>query len=223
MKTTTLLLFLLCLALAGHAQTKTIDLFPAQILHNGACALEVSGKPQIVPSPYGEALHFNGINDQLLLGILPLKSVPEFTVEMLFKPDSTDQFEQRMLHIGEDRGDRMLLELRAVNGNWYFDGYAASGTNKKALIDENKLHSLGQWYHVAFVVSPGSLSTFVNGKQELHEEFPFRPIESGKTSIGARLDKRSWFCGSIYQIRITPKAVPINEWINSETKPNKIK
>lgn len=211
MKTTTLLLILMILALAGHCQT--VDLFPAQILGNDACALEVSGKPQTIQSPYGEALHFNGINDQLLLGILPLKSVPEFTVEMLFKPDSTDQFEQRMLHIGEDRGDRMLLELRALNGNWYFDGYAASGTNKKALIDENKLHPLGQWYHVAFVVTPGSLTTFVNGKQELHEDFPFLPIESGKTSIGARLDKRSWFCGSIYQIRITPKAIPTNQFL----------
>ncbi|MFV0378483.1 MAG: LamG domain-containing protein [Mangrovibacterium sp.] len=177
-------------------------------------SFEVNGQPQIVQSPYGEALHFNGINDQLLLNLLPLKSMPEFTVEMIFKPDSTDQFEQRMLHIGEDRGDRMLLELRAINGHWYFDGYAASGSNKKALIDETKLHPLGKWYHVAFVVTPGSLTTFVNGKQELHEEFTFLPIESGKTAIGARLDKRSWFCGSIYQIRITPKAIQARQFMN---------
>lgn len=211
MKSTHLLVLLLILGRMCLAQT--IDLFPAQILGNDACALEVSGTPHPIPSPYGEALHFNGINDQLLLGLLPLKSVPEFTVEMVFNPDSTEQFEQRMLHMGEDRGDRMLLELRAVNGNWYFDGYAASGNNKKALIDETKLHPLGQWYHVAFVVTPESLTTFVNGKQELHEDFPFLPIATGQTSIGARIDKRSWFCGSIYQVRITPKALQPNQFL----------
>lgn len=212
MKTTVFLLFLIILSFVGLAQT--IDLFPAQIVNNDTCTIERSGNPQVIQSPYGDALHFNGTDDGLFLDLLPLKSLSAFTVELIFKPDETEQFEQRMLHIGEDRGDRILLELRATNRNWYFDGYAASGNNKKALIDENKLHPLGHWYHVAFVVTPKSLATFVNGQAELHEDFSFLSIESGKMSIGSRLDKRSWFKGSIYKIRISPKALQPGDFLS---------
>ncbi len=195
------------------AKCQSTDWYPAKTLQSTSY-FEINGSPILVDSPYGEAVWFDGINDGLWLDELPLKDLTEFSVEMIFCPDSSEApFEQRMLHIGEDRGDRMLLELRAVAGNWYFDGYAASGSNKKALIDENKLHPLGQWNHVAFVVTPGSLTTFVNGKQELYEEFPFLPIVSGKTSIGARLDKRSWFKGAIFRIRISPKAIRPNEFM----------
>lgn len=180
----------------------------ADLLKSGELIAETTGNPKLTDSPYGRAVWFDGENDGLWLNELPLQGLTEFTVEMIFCPDSTQApFEQRMLHIGENRGDRMLLELRAVDGNWYFDGYAASGTNKKALIDEQLTHPLGQWYHIAFVVTPNSLTTFVNGKQELTETFPFLPIQTGATSIGTRIDKRSWFKGTIYKIKITPKAI----------------
>ena len=74
-------------------------------------------------------------------------------------------------------------------------------------------HPLGQWYHVAFVVSPNQLTTFVNGQQELTQDFEFLPIQKGASSIGARIDKRSWFKGSIYKIRITPKAIKPSEFM----------
>lgn len=179
----------------------------ANLLREKSSKVEISGKPQIVASPYGEAVSFNGIDDAFFLNELPLKSLQEFTVEMIFKPAVNGVFEQRILHIGESTKDRMLLEIRAVGNNWYFDGYAASGTNKKALIDEKLIHPLEQWYHVAFVVTPKSLTTFVNGKQELFLDFPFLPIESGQTSIGVRMNKVCWFKGAIYKIRITPKQV----------------
>ncbi|MES2573569.1 MAG: LamG-like jellyroll fold domain-containing protein [Bacteroidota bacterium] len=168
-------------------------------------SIEINGTPQLVTSPYGEAVYFDGIDDAIFLKEMPLKSLQEFTVEMIFKPETNAPFEQRVLHIGESREDRMLLEIRAVNTNWYFDGYACSGTNKKALIDEKLIHPLGQWYHVAFVVTPKSLTTYVNGKKELYEDFTFLPIETGQTSFGVRLNKVSWFKGAIYKIRITPK------------------
>ncbi|SHG19351.1 Concanavalin A-like lectin/glucanases superfamily protein [Flavobacterium fluvii] len=179
----------------------------ANLLHEKSNNVEINGKPQIVASPYGEAISFNGTDDAFFLNELPLQSLQEFTVEMIFKPELNGLFEQRILHIGESTKDRMLLEIRAVGNNWYFDGYAASGTNKKALIDEKLIHPLEQWYHVAFVVTPKSLTTFVNGKQELQEDFSFLPIQSGQTSIGVRMNKVCWFKGAIYKIRITPKQV----------------
>lgn len=177
----------------------------ASLLNEKANGVEVSGNPQTVNSPYGEAIYFNGLDDALFLKEMPLKSFETFTVEMIFSPEMDAPFEQRILHFGEISDDRILLEIRAVGNNWYFDGFAASGENNKALIDETFIHPLGQWHHVAFVVTPVSLTTYVNGIKELQESFSFKPIESGQSSIGVRLNKRSWFKGTIYKIRITPK------------------
>ncbi len=211
MKSITTLLFFLLITTFGY--TQTTRWYPAKILKSKKYS-ELSDSPKLIDSPFGKAVWFDGQDDGLWLDNFPLKDLTEFTVEMIFCPDSAQApFEQRMLHIGEDKGDRMLLELRAVNGNWYFDGFAASGANKKALIDENLLHPLGQWYHVAFVVSPNQLTTFVNGQQELTQDFEFLPIQKGASSIGARIDKRSWFKGAIYKIRITPKAIKPSEFM----------
>jgi hypothetical protein len=216
MTTSRLIVFLfICFSLASKGQNPAIkkennsktEWLLANLIRDKSSNVEISGKPQIVTSPYGEAVSFNGIDDALFLKELPLQSLQEFTVEMIFKPEIKGVFEQRILHIGESTKDRMLLEIRAVGTNWYFDGYTASGTNKKALIDEKLIHPLEQWYHVAFVVTAKNRITFVNGKQELFLEFPFLPIESGQTSIGVRMNKVCWFKGAIYKIRITPRQI----------------
>ena len=224
MVTTTRLIALLfiCFSLVSKGQNQEVkkatitktEWLLANLLREKSSSIEINGNPQIVNSPYGEAVFFNGIDDALFLREMPLNSLQEFTVEMIFKPEINAPFEQRILHIGESTKDRMLLEIRAFGTNWYFDGYAASGTNKKALIDEKLIHLLGQWYHVAFVVTPKSLTTYVNGKQELQEEFSFLPIETGQTSIGVRMNKVCWFKGSIYKIKITPKQIKPNKFIN---------
>ncbi|MBD0823748.1 LamG-like jellyroll fold domain-containing protein [Aestuariibaculum marinum] len=167
----------------------------------------IDGHPIVVSSSIGEVLSFNGINDALFLNQMPLKDLETFTVEMIFKPATDGSFEQRVLHIGEVSRDRMLLEIRVLNGYWYFDGFVKSGEHKKALIDESLMHKSGVWHHVALVVEKHKLTTYVNGVRELQEPFEFRPIQTGKTSIGVRLNKRSWFKGDIYKIRITPNAI----------------
>ncbi|WP_461629590.1 LamG-like jellyroll fold domain-containing protein [Labilibaculum euxinus] len=177
----------------------------ADLLQQNSKQIKILGQPKLVDSPYGKAVSFNGSSDALILQEMPLKSMKEFTVEMIFCPDINASFEQRILHIGEVLGNRMLLEIRAVTDIWYFDGFAASGNSKKALINEQLTHQLGQWYHVALVVRPNSLTTFVNGKKELSESFSYQPIGTGNCSIGVRLNKRSWFKGMIYKIRIVPQ------------------
>jgi hypothetical protein len=212
-------LFFICFSLASNGQSQKLkketktEWLLANLLRDKSSAVTISGNPQIVSSPYGEAVSFNGADDAFFLNELPLKSLQEFTVEMIFKPAINGIFEQRILHIGENTNDRMLLEIRAVDNNWYFDGYTASGSNKKALIDEKLIHQLEKWYHVAFVVTPKSRTTYVNGKQELSLDFPFLPIESGQTSIGVRMNKVCWFKGAIYKIKITPKQLKTNEFM----------
>lgn len=211
------LLLLICVAIPAIGQNletkNTTEWVLADLYKQKSSSLEINGEPLLVNSPYGEAVYFDGIDDAIFLNEMPLKSLPEFTVEMIFKPALDAPFEQRVLHIGESKQDRMLLEIRAVNTNWYFDGYACSGTNKKALIDEKLIHPSDQWYHVAFVVTPKNLTTYVNGKKELQEDFPFLPIQTGQTSFGVRLNKVSWFKGSIYKIKITPKQIDPKNFI----------
>lgn len=177
----------------------------ANLLKTQSKEIDISGNPKLVDSKYGKAVSFNGIDDAIFLRDIPLKSLEAFTIEMIFKPATNGVFEQRILHIGEVSKDRMLLEIRAVDDVWYFDGFVASIPNKKALVDETLTHPLNKWYHVALVVTPKSLATYVNGKLELKEPFSFKPIESGESSIGVRLNKRSWFKGEIYKIKITSK------------------
>lgn len=185
----------------------------ADILSEKPTRIQIRGNPQLKDTPYDTSVYFNGISDAFLLDEMPLKSLKEFTVEMIFRPDTNSIFEQRILHIGEVSDDRMLLEIRAVGNDWYFDGFVSSKTNSLALIDANITHPLGQWYHVALVVGPDRMSTYVNGKQELSEPFIYVPIENGQTSIGVRQNERSWFKGAIYKIRITPKQLTPDKFI----------
>ncbi|MEN3323165.1 LamG domain-containing protein [Mariniflexile soesokkakense] len=199
-------LFFLSCPFILNGQNTNVEWLSAKMLNENSKEIEISGHPQIAHSPYGEAVLFNGVDDAFFLDENPLKSLKEFTVEMIFNPSIDGDFEQRVVHIGEVSGNRMLLEIRAIDGNWYFDGFVASGEHKLALIDEELIHPLGQWYHVALVVTKNSLSTYVNGNLELTEPFSFNnPIETGQSSVGVRLNKRSWFKGHIYKIRVTSK------------------
>ncbi len=170
--------------------------------------LTKTGNPGPVDTPYGKAIAFNGKDDAFFLETNPLQGLRSFTVEAIMCPDKDGPREQRFLHIGEVSGDRMLLETRMTDdGQWYLDTYLRSGSSQKALIDENLLHPAGKWYHVALVVDDGRMVNYINSKPELEAKIDFAPINSGKTSIGVRLNKVSWFKGVIYKIVITPKAL----------------
>ena len=175
--------------------------------------VQLAGNPQLNIDGLEKVVCFDGIDDAIFLNQNPLEGLKEFTVEMIFKPAFGGEFEQRVLHIGEVSGDRMLLEIRALDGNWYFDGFVASNGNKLALAHEELLHPLGQWYHVALVVSKNSLSTYVNGNLELSEPYIFNPISGGKSSIGVRLNNRSWFKGCVYKVRISSKVLQPNQFM----------
>lgn len=212
------ILFLTVFSFVVKAQHKDVEAnkkaewLMAFLLQNKTATTTILGNPVIVESPYGNAVAFDGIDDALFLEEMPLKGLKSFTVEMIFKPEM-HAFEQRILHIGGITTDRMLLEIRAVADNWYFDGFVASRGVKLALATEELLHPLGKWYHVAFVVTPNSLTTYVNGKQELHKEYTFNPIEEGQTSIGVRMNKVTWFKGAIYKIQISPEVLKPNQFL----------
>jgi hypothetical protein len=176
-------------------------------------ASRITGNPQIIKCKYGEALLFNGESDGIFLDGNPLSGLSQFTIEAIVRFDSKGRFEQRFLHIGEVSGTRVLLENRSFETDWYFDAFIKSSDQSKALIDSTMLHPLDKWYHVAYVVDKGYLKTYINGIKELEAQINIAPLQRGNTSIGVRQNEKSWFKGAIYKIRITPKAVIPDEFM----------
>lgn len=176
--------------------------------------IRIAGNPQVIDCKYGKALLFNGSTDGIFMDQMPLVGLEQFTIEAILRPDSGGNFEQRFFHTGEIRGDRVLLEIRTTATSWYFDAFVQSGTQKMTLIEPKLLHPLNQWYHVAFVVNHGKLCTYINGQKELEGAITFSPIQTGKTSIGVRLNEQSWFKGAISQIRISPEALEPNKFMD---------
>ena len=190
-----------------YKPTTIVEWLPGELVHLKNNLVTIKGDPKVVACKYGNALQFNGKTDGLFLDQMPLASLTQFTVEVLFCPSAGGKFEQRLLHMGEIRENRVLLEIRSSATDWYFDAFIKSGDQKKTLIDSSLLHPLNQWYHLAYVNDNGKLITYINGNKELESQIIMTPIQTGKTSIGVRQSEQSWFNGMIYKIRITPKAL----------------
>ena len=181
---------------------------------NAGSSVRLAGNPKLIEYKKDKALGFDGQNDGIFLEEMPLSGMDKFTIEAIFYPESGGNFEQRFFHTGEIRGDRVLFEIRTTATDWYFDAYIKSGDQQKTLIDSKLTHPLNQWYHAAFVVDHGHLTTYINGQKELEGAITFSPIQTGKTSIGVRLNEQSWFKGAIFQIRISPEALFPNDFLN---------
>lgn len=169
--------------------------------------ITIFGEPRIITSPYGEAVLFDGQDDGILLNEMPLKGLEEFTIEIIIRFDNGGNEEQRYFHTGTMSQDRSLMEIRSNANTWYLDGMFESRGKWVVLISPELVHSLDKWYHIAFTVKDGQQATFVNGQKELEGTVEFSPIEEGRTSIGVRQNKISWFKGAIYRIRITNKVL----------------
>jgi hypothetical protein len=177
--------------------------------------ITILGNPDIIKCELGNSLAFNGIKDGILINSMSIKNLNEFTIEVIFYPEKGGDFEQRFLHFGEILGNRVLLETRTTKNSWYLDAYIKSDMQKCALIDSTLLHPLNKWYHIAYTVDHGNLTTYVDGKEERRGQIEFTPLTSGQTSVGMRQDKRSWFKGSIHKIRITPRILSPHEFLRN--------
>lgn len=101
------------------------------------------------------------------------------------------------------------MELRLNNRKeWYPDFFMRTDSAALTLIDSTKTHLVNEWATMTLVYKDGQMSGYVNGKLELSGNIHYLPIPAtAKTSVGTRLDKRSWFNGMIKSITFTPKAV----------------
>jgi len=186
----------------------------------GGHTATILGHPRVTGTALGPAVAFDGTADALQLDVHPLAGARTFTMEMIFRPDAGGGEEQRFFHLqemdpqtGRPTATRLLFELRIVEGRWCLDGVAYSGTQSKVLIDRTKLHSLGAWHHAALVYDGRELRDYVDGVLQGSAAVELATQGPGRTSIGTRLDRRSFFKGAIFEARMTPRALDPSDFL----------
>jgi hypothetical protein len=197
---------LVCASLraADEAELWTFD----RLDRLGGHQTTVLGDPRVVETPVGKAVEFDGIDDALFVDVHPLAGAETFTWEAIFRPDG-GRPAQRWFHLQETGSEnRMLFEIRVVENQWYLDSYGHSGDANQALMNRDRLHPLGAWYHVAAVYDGREFRNYVNGTQEGAAEIRFAPQRPGRSSIGVRINLVDYFKGAVHVARFTRRALP---------------
>jgi hypothetical protein len=197
----------------------------------GGLPVKVEGNPKVVDTPVGKAIEFDGVDDALWIDEHPLEGAATFTFEAIFRPDGGAP-EQRWFHLaerdprtgllagadhlrtGKDANSRVLFEIRVIHGDqWCLDAFVNGPGYSKALLFRDRLHAIGQWYHVAQVFDGRVFRSYVNGELQGEAEIAFKAQGPGATSIGVRMNRVNYFRGAVAKARFTPKALPVVEFM----------
>jgi hypothetical protein len=186
----------------------------------GGHATEVLGHPSVIDSPYGKAVEFHGDGDAIIVPEHPLAGATAFTWEVIFRPDADGPEAQRFFHIaekdpatGQDGDNRLLFEIRIVNGQWCLDSFAGNRGVNLTLLNCKALHPLGQWFRVTAVWDGKTMKNYVG--DELQDEGPLvmEPEGPGRSSIGMRLNRVYPFKGAVLMSRTVPRALPPGKFL----------
>ena len=221
----------LCGAPAAMAQTASETIWTFDRLDNiGGHTTTVEGSPRVIDTPLGKAVEFDGVDDAMWIDKHPLAGAKTFTFEAIYRPDG-GAFEQRWFHLaerdpktgvlasaehvktGQDANARFLFELRVVDNSWYLDAFVNGPGYNRALMFKDKLHPVGQWYHVAQTYDGKMFRSYVNGELQGEAEIAFTPQGEGAASVGTRINRRNYFKGAIRQARFTPRALTPNQFL----------
>jgi hypothetical protein len=174
----------------------------------------ILGHPQVIDTPLGKAVQFNGVDDALFVGVHPLAGAKTFTWEVIFRPDPGGAAEQRFFHLQETGSTtRMLFEIRVVDGQWCLDSFVTNGTASQALLNRERLHPLGAWYRVEMVYDGREFRNYVDGVLEGAAPLKLSAQGPGESSIGVRINRRDYFKGAVRQARMTSKALAPAEFL----------
>ncbi len=175
----------------------------------GGHATEVLGQPKVAGAGRDIATVFDGTGDGIFIPALPITGWQAFTIEVRFRPDGSGGEEQRFLHLEDELKHRVLMETRVRDQQWSLDTFLFQDAARKlTLLDRAILHPTDRWYWVALVYDGAKMSHYVNGALELQGDVEFSPMTTGRTSIGVRQNRVSWFRGAIAELRFTPAALP---------------
>lgn len=178
------------------------------VKHVGGHEAEVLGAPKVVDG----AAVFDGATDGIFVPVNPVEGRTAFTIEMLFSPTAGGPAEQRVMHVQDGPGSRILMEIRLTPAaKWSLDTFLLSGTHSLPLLDRTKEHSADHWHWVVLRYDGKTMTSFVDGVQELQGDVEFAPMAAGQTSVGVRQNKVYWFKGAIREVRFTPEALAVEK------------
>jgi hypothetical protein len=189
----------------------------------GGHAPTVLGHPRVIDTPLGKAVEFNGVDDGLQFDVHPLAGASTFTWEAIFRPDGGNA-EQRWFHLeenpadGADTDNRMLFEIRVIDGRWCLDAFNKTGANQKALLNRQHLHDLGKWYHVAAVYDGREFRSYIDGVADGAAEIQLAAQGAGRSSVGVRINKIFYFKGAVRTARFTRRALTPAEFLKAPAK-----
>ncbi len=179
---------------------------------------QVFGHPRVIETQYGKAVAFNGVDDGLIVPEHPLAGASTYTWEVIFRPDG-GAFAERFFHLQEqdpvthrDTTNRMLFEIRVVNGQWCLDSFASSGADHRTLLNCKLLHPLGRWYVVTAVYDGKMLRNYVDGQLQGEGPLQLKAQLPGRSSVGMRINHKFFFKGAILEARMVPRALPVSQF-----------
>jgi len=201
---------------APHAETWYFN----QTAEIGGHPTELIGHPHVIDSPYGKAVEFNGVDDGIFIPEHPLAGASTYTWEVIFRPDVDGPEAQRFFHFqeqdpatGKDTMNRMLFEIRIVDGQWCLDSFASSGDSNRTLLNCKMLLPLGKWYRATAVYDGKELRNYVDGELQGAGSLELKPQFAGRTSVGVRINKVYYFKGAVLMARMTPRALQPDEFL----------
>jgi hypothetical protein len=187
----------------------------------GGQPTHVEGHPQIIATPAGKAMQFDGVGDALFIDKHPLAGAKTFTFEAIIRPDG-GAFAQRWFHLaeidpatGQDSNARFLFELRVPDGTakWYLDAFVNGPGYKETLAFPDKLYPIGQWISVAQTYDGKTYRSYVNGVLQGEADIAFTPQGPGHASVGVRMNRVNYFHGAILEARFTAHALTPEEFL----------
>jgi len=179
------------------------------LLAIGGVKPELWGAPRVTAE---KAVRFNGVDDGVVLAVDPVAGWREFTIEALIRPDATGEPEPRFFHVEDEQGHRATLEIRVTaDGRWALDTFLLSGDSHCALLDRTRLHPTGRWTWVALRYDGRTMTSFVDGVEELAGAVTVTPFAAGRTSLGVRLNRVDWYKGDIQEVRFHDRALAAAE------------
>jgi hypothetical protein len=199
----------------GDAGSRTVVWSFDRLDQVGGHAVALAGAPRLIETPQGKAVEFNGVGDAMFVPVNPLAGFRQFTAEIVFQPYAGGPPEQRFFHCQEDGSEnRFLFETRLTKDNrWFLDTFIKSGDGNYTLFAESSLHPIGPWYHAAVVMDGKAMRHFVNGREELTTKIDYKPQLAGRTSVGVRINRVSWYHGAVRQVRITPAVLTPEQFL----------
>jgi len=221
--------FAMCLAVAAPALAEDAQaVWKFDNLKSiGGIVPKVEGNPQIVASPVGKAVQFNGKDDSLFFSDRPLVGAKTFTIEAIFRPDGGDA-QQRWMHIAEtdpktgldanpggtsDPNARFMFEVRVEKDQWYLDAFVNSKAGSKALAFPDKLHPINRWYAVEQTYDGKTYRSYVDGVLQGQGDVAFQPHGPGHMMVGTRMNRVNYFKGSVALARFTRRALKPEEFL----------